>query len=168
MNRLSLVALICLAACVAGKWTAFAQQDSARTEDANEQTLEQVEPADDSPLLDFFVWDTLANRMHLSSRTRIRTSIQQSAGFRREVYRGSRLYSYQRFKWNAGAHLSGGLLMEKDAGERQVGDFSAFNIVWNDSGPFSQWIVGDYFIEAGSGVALWRAYDLSKIGRAHV
>ncbi|MBI1804476.1 MAG: hypothetical protein HY033_01455 [Ignavibacteriae bacterium] len=140
----------------------FAQQDSLRVIDENDAILEQSEPIDDSPLLDFLSWDTLATRTHISSRTRIRYALQQSSGFVRGAYGGSRLYSYQRLTWNTGVHLRGGLLMEKDAGERRLADFMAFNFVVDDVGLLSRWIIGDYFIEGGQGVALWRGYDLSK------
>jgi len=140
----------------------FAQQDSLQETRVGEEVLEQVDPVDDSPFLDFLSLDTIMEQTHASLRTRVRSALQQSDGFSRSVYRGSRWYSYQRLKWNSGAHLSGGVLMEKDAGERQIGDFLSQHFALKDVGPCSMWIIGDYFIEAGSGVALWRAYDLAK------
>jgi hypothetical protein len=150
----------------------FAQPDSLR-EDASdsifinsiETLLEQNETEEnDSPLLELLTDSAIKNetaRTSLHLRSRLQEEMQQRKGFLNGDYKGSRLKSYQRI---AGTYdnFSAGVLFDKDAGELQFNDFStgyfrAKNIV--DSISF---LVGDYVVESGEGLILWRGFDVGK------
>src|ERR1051325_10939075 len=55
-----------------------------------------------------------------------------------------------------------GFFLARRAGERLLGDFvSGYGMV-TDAGPIATLLVGDYFVEAGQGIALWRGFDYGK------
>src|SRR5437016_4933219 len=97
-----------------------AQPDSLRNPAFNERLLEQIDPAEDSPLLDLL--DSPLDDA-LSLRSRISQSLHNSAGFTRHAYQGSPLRSCQRLKIRYGG-VSAGILAEKDAGESRLNDFT--------------------------------------------
>lgn len=101
---------------------------------------------------------------NISVRSRLSHRLQRARGYFDSSYSGSPLSSLQRLKFSHGRHLAAGLLMEKDAGERRLDDFTIWHISMKDLGIIRNVILGDYFIEAGMGIALWRASGYSKGG----
>ena len=145
---------------------AIAQIDSLSTRDLvrqdMDQLMEQAAPVEDSPLPDLLSQETERSGSTLSIRSRILQLLQRAAGFTSGAYHGSPVKSYQRIRVNAGEHLSAGILFEKDAGEVRYDDFTAGNITISGAGPVRKLVLGDFLVEAGEGMALWRGVDLSK------
>lgn len=143
-----------------------AQLDSLKNDDSlsvdvrYEDILEQNREDEDSPLLDFLLGDQIIKSVEIRSRLIMR--LESPVGIKNGAYVGSAIKSYQRMKLRSGEHISGGLLLEKDAGEVRYSDFVTGNLALSNIGPISKIILGDYYIEAGQGVVLWRGYDIAK------
>lgn len=129
---------------------------------------EQMMDEEDSQLLDVFetekpipadidFWKT-----SIEIRSRFTRKLQTVKGYESGKYLGSPLKSYQRVKLNQGKYITAGILIEKDAGEKKVNDFINGFISYKSSGIISGVILGDYIVEAGQGLVLWRGYDFSK------
>jgi hypothetical protein len=140
----------------------LAAVDSTISDRKLEDLLEQTGDQEDSPLIEFYDRTTERRTSFLQVRSRYIQRLQKSDGFQNQTYTGSILKSYQRIKFSPGNHFSGGVLMEKDAGEKRLNDFTTGNLMISNIGPVSKSILGDYFIEAGQGLALWRSYDIAK------
>jgi hypothetical protein len=163
--RLGGLALILLGWHLVG----FSQIDSSEIQDSSivstsyEQLLEQISLDDGSPNLDDVITPHRSNaETTISIRSRIVQSLQQSNGYTGSTYLGSRIKSYQRLKFTQGEHFSAGILFEKDPGEQRLNDFSSMNVTISKMGPADKLVLGDYVIETGQGLALWRGYDFSK------
>ncbi|MBI4810679.1 MAG: hypothetical protein HY800_04420 [Ignavibacteriales bacterium] len=133
-------------------------QDTLLTEEHLETLGEQT--GEDSPIFDFLFNEILTSKIQV--RSRFGRHLEPSIGFREGAYRGSSLKLYERVKFQHGDHFSGGFLTEKDAGEKKIVDFMTGNIVLSKVGPFEKCIIGDYYIEEGQGMVLWRSYDIAK------
>jgi len=133
-------------------------EDSLLTEEHLETLSEQT--TEDSPIFDFLSKDVMSSKIHF--RSRVSKQLQTAIAFRDSIYRGSPLKLYDRLKIQYGDHLSGGILTEKDAGERRFADFISGNITLSNYQILSKLIIGDYYVESGQGVILWRPYDISK------
>ncbi|MDI6766645.1 MAG: hypothetical protein QME52_07470 [Bacteroidota bacterium] len=135
-------------------------EDTVSIENRFEEIVEQNREDEDSPLLDFLLGDEGNRKIEI--RSRFIKRLESPVGIINGAYAGSAIKSYQRIKFRSGEHISGGLLMEKDAGERRFTDFTTGNIAFSNIGPISKIILGDYYIESGQGVVLWRGYDIAK------
>lgn len=140
------------------------QEDSTGSNQPDEQLLEQA--SEDSPVLDIIGARAQApqSQLAIAVRSRITQSLQKSEGFSKTSYLGSSLKSYQRMVMSVGRRFSGGFLMTKDAGEQRLNEFTTWNLTVSNLNFIKTAVVGDYRIEAGQGVALWRGYDFSKGG----
>ena len=126
----------------------------------DEDRLEQVPEDEESPLLDL-VEDAFTHNDHVNIRSRLIHQFQKPAGYRDGVYRGSVLKSYQRVLIQQGC-VSAGVLATKDPGEVRVDDFLTGNALYRSDGLISRAVVGDYRIECGQGIALWRGFEFGK------
>jgi hypothetical protein len=129
-----------------------------------EDLVEQAAQADDSPVLDFSPFDPDPRRRDflLKIRSRMTIGLERSRGYREGLFLGSPLRSQQRVEFSSKGGISGGLLLRKDAGERLLADFVSGYAMVTNTGPVAALIAGDYFIEAGQGIALWRGFDYGK------
>lgn len=144
-----------------------AQQDSSSTADTLaapglEKMLEGSVQPDNSPLLDLLPLSTSRQTARIESRTRVSTALQHSAGYLTGAYPGSPLKVTQRIRLSDGDHFSAGFLMEKDPGEEQLADFVTGHAAISDWGILKRAVVGDFYVESGQGLALWRGADLGK------
>src|SRR5713101_5723129 len=142
----------------------LAQADSIQPLKISEALIEQT--SDDSPILDL-VGEGVRERSSAPAvylRSRITQKFQSSAGFLNGTYLGSSIRSYQRITARQGSSVSGGVLMTKDPGEQRLNDFTSWNVSLSNTGMLSRAVVGDYRIEAGEGISLWRGHDFSKGG----
>ncbi len=98
----------------------------------------------------------------LSVRTRVRLGLEQSRATREGLYRGSPLGTYQRWELSTAEGFKGGLIAAKDPGEARIADFLSGYAELTDAGPLKRVILGDYVIETGQGLALWRGLDYGK------
>ena len=144
----------------------YGKQDS--TEVDLESLVEQTTEEEDSQLLDVYekekstFEDVDFRRTSLEVRSRVSQKIQRSEGYNDDQYLGSPLKSYQRIRINQGENISAGILLEKDAGEKKVNDFTNGFIGYKSDGLISSVVLGDYIVEGGQGLSLWRGYDLRK------
>jgi|GEM_PF-2076718 len=145
-----------------GEDTSAFSPDSLEDEKKIEHLAEQSAESEDSPLLDFLASKRADEDWHLELRSRLGGRIQEAAGFRKGLYIGSPLKSYQRVKLRQSRHLSCGILLKKDAGEARFDDFTSANIQVSDVGFLSSLVIGDYVIETGQGLSLWRSTEAGK------
>ncbi len=148
---------------------ALSQIDTEDTTDVEiENLVEQTTEEEDSQLLDVFETEPTLVQKYIWSlpsvdvRSRIRQKLQTSRGYNEGKYLGSPVVSYQRMKINQGENISGGLLVEKDAGERKFNDYNNYFIRIQNLGFIKSVVIGDYVIEAGQGLVMWRGYDFTK------
>jgi hypothetical protein len=129
---------------------------------------DQIIDDEDSQLLDVFetekpvIADIDFWKTSIEIRSRFTRKLQTAKGYESGKYLGSPLKSYQRVKLNQGKHITAGILIEKDAGERRLNDFINGFISYKFNGTKSGVTLGDYVVEAGQGLVLWRGYDFSK------
>jgi len=152
----------------------FSQVDSIKYNDPDstevdlESLVEQTNEEEDSQLLDLLekekptpVGDGFG-RMSLEIRSRVSQKLQRSDGYKTGGYLGTPLKSYQRIKMSQGKNITAGILLEKDPGEKEVNDFTNGFIGYKSDGFVSSIVLGDYTVEGGQGLSLWRGYDLRK------
>ena len=95
-------------------------------------------------------------------RSRAITDLQTRDGFSKNKFSGSKLKSYQRLIIKNKDHYQAGILIEKDAGEKSLTDFSSFFVKLENIGFENKILAGDYMVEFGQGLALWSAYGINK------
>lgn len=158
----------CYLLFVGGMAIAQEREDSISVSDslANEiETLvEQSTDNENSPLLDELHDRNPPGQEGVAIRSRFMEQLQQSRGFAEQKYLGSPLKSYQQMKISRGEHISAAVMLQKDAGERQFDDFTAGYLRFSSFGPIASIIVGDYLVESGQGICLWRGYEVLKGG----
>lgn len=101
-------------------------------------------------------------RSRIEIRSRTISDLQERKAFRDNIYPGSRLKIYNRAKVKFNNQYKAGVLIEKDAGENDLNDFSSFYISAEDLLIFKKIIAGDFLAEFGQGLVLWSPYGFSK------
>src|SRR5207302_5811940 len=152
-------------------WNEFlsAQTDSAISADSPgpAESAQGVidQELDDSPILDFLTADKGAGNsgFEVSVRSRMSLVLERSRGFEEGLFLGSPLKSFQRLNIHSG-RFRGGLVLAKDAGEVRIDDFKSGYFHMANIGVLGKLVLGDYFIEGGEGIALWRGFDFGKGG----
>jgi hypothetical protein len=151
-------------------WTvtsfSYAQEETAMDtlqENEIEKSVEQIETDEkDSPILETLEagYET-SSSIHAEIRSRIVQEIQKRKGFEDGTFLGSRLKSYQRMRVLQ-ENISGGILLEKDAGEKKINDFSTGFVQLKNVFNTITVLLGDYSVEAGEGLSLWRGFGIGK------
>lgn len=95
----------------------------------------------------------------LSIRSRYKYKLAETKGFRENKFLGSKLDLYNRIKFRT-EHLSGGLLTNKNSGEKYLADFVSAYINLNHMG--FNLILGDYYVKSGQGSILWSGFGMNK------
>jgi hypothetical protein len=145
-----------------GQIDSLDEMDSLSADNRMEQLLEHSTQDEDSPLQDLLQSNNENSDAAVGFRTRMTNTLEPSAGFQKNVYLGSSMKTYQRLKGRKGEHYSGGIVLEKDAGEKRVNDFLVGSITLSEFGPLKRCVLGDYMIEVGQGISLWRGFDAGK------
>ncbi|HZY10622.1 MAG TPA: hypothetical protein VFF29_05655, partial [Bacteroidota bacterium] len=165
-NLLWIIAVFVLGNCSNGlsQQDTAVQRDTIETEEILEALLEQSSEEEDSPILDILTspLPQLSFSPKFNVRSRLYQRLQQSRGYENSEYLGSRISSYHRLLIRTNSNFSGGFLIDKDAGEPRVNDFTSGHLQFTTSGLINNVVVGDYIIEVGQGLALWRGFDFSK------
>ncbi len=117
---------------------------------------------EDSPLAELLATEPAPSAPVIELRSRLTEHLEASDGYRNGTYAGSRMKSYQRVRFTPSDHLSAGLLLEKDPGERKFDDFATGYLALRRIGPFRTVLLGDYIVESALGLALWRGADVGK------
>ena len=127
-------------------------------------------------LISPFVFFGPAERTHESSagffsetritfRSRWGSDIQLQQPFREGKYAGSPIREYYRLQASK-PHMSAGLIVDKDAGERMRDGFLSGYFSMDDLGVVEKIVVGDYTLNAGEGLTLSSYRSSSKGGNA--
>lgn len=95
-------------------------------------------------------------------RWRHEKRLQKASGYENGVYTGSPWKGYQRMDFVLGRNLQGGLLVEKDPGERQWNDHLVGYIETSRVPGTTRFLVGNFRMEIGQGLVFWGPYGLSK------
>jgi len=106
--------------------------------------------------------DGLWQKIGFTMRTRAIRDLQERKGFQDGTYFNSPFKIYNRAVLNYSENIEGGLLFEKDAGEKSLNDFTAGYVEFKNFPFFSEAVFGDYILEFGQGIAFWRASGFSK------
>lgn len=140
------------------------QSDSIPGEVPPEDLVRQGAEADDSPLIDLSPFDRQPKRHDylVNIRSRVNFGLERSRGYERGIFLGSPLKLYQRIELSNRGGIGAGALIEKDAGEPRLADFASGYAIISSDGPLQTVLLGDYIVEAGQGIALWRGYDYGK------
>jgi hypothetical protein len=136
--------------------------DSMEDRITRDNLIEQTTPVENSNFLDELQADDSSGKSRFSVRSRLESMLQPAAGYTEGKYIGSRLHSYQKLMWVPRAGWQTGILFEKDPGEGKINDFTSFHLSVENLGFISHCILGDYLVESGQGVSLWRSYDYTK------
>jgi hypothetical protein len=94
-------------------------------------------------------------------RSRTTKDLQTRKGYADNSFLGSPLKSYNRMVL-ARSNLEAGALFEKDAGERVADGFASGYVRLRDWSFVSGVVVGDYTVESGQGLVLWRGTAFGK------
>jgi len=137
-------------------------QDSAYKRDNIEILVEQLQDADELSIFDIMEqWLPLTNTS-FETRSRFSQKLQPARGFTEGKYLGTSFKSYQRMKVRRGENFAAAFLMEKDAGESRLNDFFSGYVQIKNTVPSSSIVLGDYVVEAGQGISMWRGFDYRK------
>ncbi|MBU2444980.1 MAG: helix-hairpin-helix domain-containing protein [Bacteroidetes bacterium] len=95
-------------------------------------------------------------------RSRTTSDLQRRKAFNTGKYYDSPIKQYQRLKLAYDKIYKLNLLAEKDAGEKSLTDFYSGNISINNLGFIKNFVAGDYVLEFGQGLTLWRQIGFAK------
>ena len=142
------------------------QDDSAFVNDPFQARVEredlygQLPPSESSPYPD--LTDSSADGTRFTFRSRTEAVLSLPAGYTDGAYPGSPLHSLQKLTCRREGKFQAGFLMEKDPGESSFTDFTAFHLLMTSQGLLRSLILGDYILEIGEGIALWRQCEYTK------
>ena len=108
-----------------------------------------------------FLNDIITNTA-INFRSRTLTDLQNKNGFTTGKYIGTKPKTYSRLQARYGNRVYTGVLVEKDAGENSINDFSSFFVEVKEIGIIKNVIAGDFLVEFGQGLAMWSPYAFSK------
>jgi len=144
----------------------YSKDQLYRIETVNKDLIEMIIPF--LKLSDFEQTSMLDSIYHIFQNTRFnfrsRTTqdLQTRKGFANGTFLGSQQKLYNRLTFKSANKFRAGLLIEKDAGEKSINDFSSFHICINDISFIQSAVFGNYIFEFGQGLAFWSAYGFSK------
>ncbi len=101
------------------------------------------------------------NPITVNYRTRISRQLNKPVGYNNGTYKSNANKIYNRLQFNLGKSISGGLLTEKDAGEKKYNDLTLFYLSLKASNNI-HFIAGNYQLQFGQGLSFWGPYGYSK------
>ncbi len=123
--------------------------------DGGDQILARIRPY-------VIVEDETYSRSSINLTSRTSRDLQPRKGFQNNSFAGSAFKNYDRITFSDGNNIQSGLLFEKDAGERMGDSFLSGYVGVKDWSIFSQIVLGDYIVESGQGLVLWRSSAFGK------
>ena len=102
------------------------------------------------------------SRSSINVTSRASRDLQSRRGFQDSSFAGSAFKNYNRITFAYGNRIQSGLLFEKDPGERIGDSFLSGYLTVKDWSVFSQIVIGDYVVESGQGLVLWRSTAFGK------
>jgi len=91
-------------------------------------------------------------------------TLEKSRGFAEEKYAGSRQRYYTRYRLSRSKDFSVGFLSEKDPGEKNFFDYTAFHLQLQNKGKLKNAVAGDYLLQFGQGLVFSAGYAAGKGG----
>ncbi len=101
-------------------------------------------------------------KLDFEIRSRIINPLEKSKGYTEGKYFDSKLKQYNRMIINYGEKLSGGILFEKDSGEKKFNDHQSFFLELKNILNLKKVIFGNYQMEFGEGLLFWNPYGFRK------
>jgi hypothetical protein len=110
---------------------------------------------------------SVPTQLSMNYRSRIGRDLEERRGFRDGDYPGSPWKSYSRllgrYEYGTpGTSIDFGILTDKDAGENKFNDFTSGFVSLKTNGPLKRLILGDFLVEEGQGLTIWRSRGFSK------
>jgi hypothetical protein len=110
---------------------------------------------------------SVPTRLSMNYRSRVGRDLEERRGFRDRSYLGSPWKSYNRllgrYEYGTrGTSIDFGILTDKDAGENKFNDFTSGFVSLKTNGPLRRVILGDFLVEEGRGLTVWRSRGFSK------
>ncbi len=107
-------------------------------------------------------FDEYLHQIKFSYRFRTVNDLQTREGFTNDKFLGTKPKLYNRFQLRSKDKFCAGFLMEKDAGEKNLTDFTSFHLNIIKIEELLDFTIGDYTFEFGQGLSLWGPYSFSK------
>jgi len=127
-----------------------------------EKILPFIKLGDEQPVAFNEIFDKNFQVLNINFRTRGLYDFQKDKGFIDGSFADSRWKLYNRLIVSRQNKIRLGVLVEKDPGEKQLNDFSAFHFQLKDIEFIKNFVIGDYSFEFGQGLAIWSSYAFSK------
>lgn len=99
---------------------------------------------------------------NLQLRQRYFQNTERKTGFETGKYYNSPFKLYNRITANYSRKYYLSILSEKDQGEKNLNDFYSASFFVKDFYNIKQFVIGDYVLEFGQGLAMWRQIGFSK------
>ncbi len=97
-----------------------------------------------------------------SLRQRAIRSLNIQRGYDNGYFSGDPFKNYTRIRFKTGNNISGGLIAEKDPGEKDLNDHLAGFIEWRSNTETDRIIIGEYSLGFGQGLVFWRKFGFYK------
>ena len=91
-------------------------------------------------------------------------TLEKPRGFKEEKYAGSRQRWYTRYRLSRSKDFSVGFISEKDPGEKNFLDYTAFHLQLQNKGNLRNLVVGDFLLQMGQGLVFSAGYAAGKGG----
>lgn len=91
-------------------------------------------------------------------------TLEKQRGFTEEKYAGSRQRYYTRYRLSRSKDFSAGFISEKDPGEKDFLDYTAFHVQLQNKGNLRNIVAGDYLLQWGQGLVFSAGYAAGKGG----
>lgn len=91
-------------------------------------------------------------------------TLEKPRGFTEEKYAGSRQRYYTRYRLSRSKDFSTGFISEKDPGEKNFLDYTAFHVQLQNKGSLRNLVAGDYLLQFGQGLVFSAGYAAAKGG----
>lgn len=91
-------------------------------------------------------------------------TLEEARGFKEGQFAGSRQRYYTRYRLSRSKDFSVGFISEKDPGEKNFFDYTAFHLQLQNKGNFKNIVVGDYLMQFGQGLIFSAGYVAGKGG----
>lgn len=91
-------------------------------------------------------------------------TLEKSRGFTEEKHAGSRQRYYTRYRLSRSKDFSAGFISEKDPGEKNFLDHTAFHLQLQNKGNLRNLVAGDFLLQFGQGLVFSAGYAAGKGG----
>lgn len=103
-----------------------------------------------------------SDEFNIDIRQRIKMRIQESRGFAEKIYFGNKYKNYTRLKFRDNKSLSGGFVIEKDAGETKLLDHYSGYMKYHSLNTKHTVLAGNYNLDFGRGIVFSKSSFFSN------